>query len=298
MADWTEPARALEEFGVWLARQPLAERSAREYLRNVRAFCGWLEATPDRDGWAADPLTDPIARDHAVRDFRRFLQVERRAAPATVNLALASLDALFRQRELGRPNVRRDKPAEAGPRALDVEQQRRLLRAAEHATERDRAIVAVLLYTALRLNELVALDLEDVPMTARKGQVLVRSGKGEKTRQIPLNALVRQDLEQWIEARRAIADPDERALFVARAGRRLSARATDTAIRKVGQRAGLELSAHVLRHTCLTGLVRQGTDLVTVAALAGHSRLETTRRYSLPSEADRARALEDLQIDF
>jgi hypothetical protein len=39
MANWTEPARALEEFEVWLARQPLAERSAREYLRNVRAFC-------------------------------------------------------------------------------------------------------------------------------------------------------------------------------------------------------------------------------------------------------------------
>lgn len=139
---------------MWLARQPLAERSGREYLRNVRAFCVWLDSTPERAGWAADPLTDPIARDHAVRDFRRFLQVERRAAPATVNLALASLDALYRQRELGRPNVRRDKPAEAGPRALDVEQQRRLLRAAEHASERDRAIVAVLLYTALRLNEL------------------------------------------------------------------------------------------------------------------------------------------------
>jgi len=298
MANWTEPARALEEFEVWLARQPLAERSAREYLRNVRAFCVWLASTPDREGWAADPLADPIARDHAVRDFRRFLQVERRAAPATVNLALASFDALYRQRELGRPNVRRDKPAEAGPRALDVEQQRRLLRAAEHATERDRAIVAVLLYTALRLNELVALDLEDVPMTARKGQVLVRSGKGEKTRHIPLT---RWSGRTWSNgSRRAarFAATDEQALFVARAGRRLSARATDTAIRKVGQRAGLELSAHVLRHTCLTGLVRQGTDLVTVAALAGHSRLETTRRYSLPSEADRARALEDLQIDF
>lgn len=73
MADWTELARALKEFEVWLARQPLAERSAREYLRNVRAFRAWLEATPDRDGWAADPLTDAIARDHAVRDFRRFL---------------------------------------------------------------------------------------------------------------------------------------------------------------------------------------------------------------------------------
>ena len=298
MAKWTEPGRALEEFEEWLSRQPLADRSAREYLRNVRGFCAWLASTPERDGWVADPLTDPIARDHAVRDFRRFLQVERRAAPATVNLALASLDALYRQRELGRPNVRRDKPDAPGPRALDVDEQRQLLRAAEHASPRDRAVISLLLYTALRIGELVVLDLGDVPMTARKGAVIVRSGKGEKARQVPLNALVRQDLEEWLEVRRELAAEGEQAVFLARSGRRLSARATDSAIRKIAQRAGLELSAHVLRHTCLTGLVRQGTDIVTVAALAGHARLETTRRYSLPSAADRARALEDLQIDF
>jgi integrase/recombinase XerC len=51
--------------------------------------------------------------------------------------------------------------------------------------------------------------------------------------------------------------------------------------------AELELSAHTLRHTCLTGLVRRGNDLVMVAELAGHQKLETTRRYTLPSAADR-----------
>lgn len=58
MADWTEPARALEEFGVWLARQPLAERSAREYLRNACAFYAWLDSTPD--GAAADLDPDEL----------------------------------------------------------------------------------------------------------------------------------------------------------------------------------------------------------------------------------------------
>jgi len=64
------------------------------------------------------------------------------------------------------------------------------------------------------------------------------------------------------------------------------------------RRAGLELSAHVLRHTFVTGLVRAGNDLALVAELAGHRRLETTRRYSLPSEADRMKAVSDLEIDF
>jgi site-specific recombinase XerD len=50
----------------------------------------------------------------------------------------------------------------------------------------------------------------------------------------------------------------------------------------VGVDAQLELSAHVLRHTCLTNLVRAGNDLALIAEIAGHKRLETTRRYSLP----------------
>lgn len=95
MSDAVELAVVPEVFERWLAGRPLAERSRREYARNVRAYCAWLAVTPDRDGWQGDPLTDPLARDHAARDFRRYLQVERRAAASTVNLALASLDALY-----------------------------------------------------------------------------------------------------------------------------------------------------------------------------------------------------------
>jgi site-specific recombinase XerD len=65
-----------------------------------------------------------------------------------------------------------------------------------------------------------------------------------------------------------------------------------------GKDAGVSLSAHVLRHTFLTRMVRQGSDLVLVAELAGHRRLETTRRYSLPSDIDRLLAVENLQIDY
>ena len=96
MSDAVELAEVPQLFEHWLAGRPLADRSRREYARNVRAYCAWLAVTPDRDGWQGDPLTDPLARDHAARDFRRFLQVERRAAASTVNLALASLDALYR----------------------------------------------------------------------------------------------------------------------------------------------------------------------------------------------------------
>ena len=115
--------------------------------------------------------------------------------------------------------------------------------------------------------------------------MIVRSGKGDAYREVPLNALVRQVLEEWLAEREAKAGEGERALFVGRGGRRLSKRSVDDVVRGLGEDAGVKLSAHILRHTFLTRMVRQGSDLVLVAELAGHRRLETTRRYSLPSDA-------------
>jgi hypothetical protein len=67
----------------------------------------WLTGAKD-GGWGGDPLSDPLARDYAARDFKRFLKVERGLRPASVNLALASLDSLYRCLGLGSPNVRRE----------------------------------------------------------------------------------------------------------------------------------------------------------------------------------------------
>jgi integrase/recombinase XerC len=216
-----------------------------------------------------------------------------------VNLALAGLDSFYTQLGLGRPIVRREDLAKAAPRAITEEEQRRLLRMGDRAKARDRAIVVMLLYTGLRLAELVALDVDDVKMSARKGIVVVRSGKGDAYREVPLNALVRQVLDEWLAERKTkVADAHaERAVFVGRSGRRLSKRSVDDVVRGLGKDAGVALSAHILRHTFLTRMVRQGLDLVLVAELAGHRRLETTRRYSLPSDIDRLLAVENLQID-
>jgi site-specific recombinase XerD len=171
------------------------------------------------------------------------------------------------------------------------------LRAAELVRARDRAIVTLLLYTALRLGELAGLDVEDVAISARKGLLVVRSGKGDAYREVPLNRPCRAALEQWLKARGERASDEERALFVGPQGRRLSPRSVDRVVRGVASRAGLELSAHMLRHTCATNLVRGGNDIVLVAELAGHRRLETTRRYSLPSATDRQAAMDALELD-
>jgi site-specific recombinase XerD len=86
-------------------------------------------------------------------------------------------------------------------------------------------------------------------------------------------------------------------LFLSRSGNRLSARSVDEVVRKLGRVARVELSAHRLRRTWVTRLVRAGNDVVLVADLAGHRKLETTRRYSLPSVGDRQRAVDGLVVE-
>ena len=281
---------AVERYTRDLERAPLAVRTRDAYGQHVGAYGAWLAGRPE-PGVA---ITDPRGRDHAARDFKRHLKVERGWKPSSVNLALAAVDHFNRFLGLGPANVKREPLAQAAPRALSEEQQRALLRAAEASRPRDRAIVSLLLYTALRLHELVDLDVGDVSISARKGLLVVRSGKGDAYREVQLNRPCRQALEDWLKPRAMLTGGS--AMFVGPQGRRLTPRSVDRAVRGVAARAGLELSAHTLRHTCVTNLVRGGSDLVLVAELAGHRRLETTRRYSLPSAADRQAAMDGLEI--
>lgn len=288
-------ARHRDAYIAWLATQPLAANTRRTYATRVGQYLAWLEGYSCEAG---DPLVDSHARTYAVRDYKRHLARHRKLATATINLTLAALDHFSRYLGLAPAEVRREELPSLAPKALTEDDQRRFLRAVERAaTPRDAAICLLALYAALRLSELHALDVDDLAISARKGQATIRTSKGEIGRQVPLNAEVRRAVEAW-QAHRTELDPNTTALFVSHRGRRLSTRAIDQAIRKIAAEAGLDLSSHVLRHTCLTRLVRSGVDLVTVAEIAGHRRLETTRAYTLPSQADRQEAMEGLHLDY
>jgi len=189
-----------ESYGEWLAVQPLSENTRRAYRVRAGQYLEYLAATPAEYG---DPLEDPHARDYAARDFKAHLKTVRKARPSSVNLSLAAVDNFYRFLGMGKPEVRREELPGAAPRALSPEEQKRFLRAVERSEEaRDKAISKMLFYAGLRLGELTMLDVEDVPISARKGKVIVRSGKGDAYREIALNAEIREALEQWLAERR------------------------------------------------------------------------------------------------
>src|SRR5689334_6263547 len=85
-------AAALTGYLAWLDGRPLAARSREAYSHQVRRFMAWLGDRSPVDG---DPLADAAARDWAVRDYKRHLSRVERWKPASVNLALASLDSFY-----------------------------------------------------------------------------------------------------------------------------------------------------------------------------------------------------------
>lgn len=293
-----EIQQAISNYCSWLETQPLAPNTRRTYATQVSRYGEYL--LERSEGQSGHPLQDAYARDYAARDYKLFIKTAQHVRPATVNLALAALDHFYLYLGLGKVKVRREELPQQAPRALDIEEQQALLRAMERTgSVRDRAMMMLLLYTGLRVGEVAQLDLADVAISARKGMVIVRSGRGGSYREVPLNAPLREILMTWKQARRKkYPNNSDTAFFLNRQGRRMTTRAISMVVEKIGKEAGLEISPHVLRHTCLTNLVRKGNDLVLVAEIAGHRRLETTRRYSLPSERDRALAMESLPIDY
>jgi len=297
MVAFTTIPEARASYEHWLARQPLSTHTRRTYLTQVNRYCTYLSTFSWEYG---HPLQEPHARDYAVRDYKTTLKVVHLAKPSSVNLALAAVDHFYRFLELPTPQVAREELPAFAPRALEPPEQKRFLRAVERCSSaRNRAIALLLFYTGLRISECAALTVDDVQLSSRKGLVIVRMGKGNFYREVPLNAEVRTALDAWLEQRKKqVAQRNESALFLTKQGTRLATRTIDDVVRRLGQDANLSLSAHILRHTCLTSLVRHGNDLVLVAELAGHKRLETTRRYSLPSAADREAAMEGLKVDY
>lgn len=148
-------------------------------------------------------------------------------------------------------------------------------RGVPHGGLRNTAIIAVGVYAGLRVAELAHLDRADVDLEVLT--VLVRQGKGNKDRMVPLNVVAGVAVIDYL-AQREDEDP---ALFVSRLGRRISTKAIRDLVKTLGQDSGLKknISPHKLRHTFATLTLAKGADVRVVQELLGHESLATTEGY-------------------
>ena len=294
----------LDDFSQHLIETDRAPLTVKSYLRDLTLFARWFEHTNDQ------PLTPEALTPTDAREYKQRLINTDKASPATINRRLAALRAyvawalkqgFIEYDPLGAVQSVEEQPV--APKWLNKQEQYRVLREGEktlHAAHtaaakrqaiRDQAIVVVLLNTGLRVGELIALELGDVKLSERKGEVRVRSGKGTKARTVPLNQPAREALRHWLEARE---ETDSDRVFVGKRGA-LTQNAVQRQLAEIGRRAKVDLTPHMLRHTFAKNLVNAKVSLEKVAALLGHSNLNTTRLYTLPSQADLAEATEVLE---
>lgn len=275
---------------------PLDDDTVRAYLSRVRQYLAWLDDATTAGAVEGDALVDPDVRDWAARDYRSHLMTVAKRKPTTVNAHLTAIDDFNRRIGLGPASVKRTEPPHLAPKALDQRAQVRFLREAERAPIRDRALAHIGFYAGTRIAELAALNLDDIHISARKGMLVIRYGKGGKYREVPLHPQLRATLESYL-IERAKAGVDSTALFLNHRGERLTTRGIYDVLIGLANTAGVEeFTPHVLRHTLGTKLRREGVDIVIVAELLGHS-VEVARRYALPTEDERQAAIEKLTTD-
>ena len=177
--------------------------------------------------------------------------------------------------------IRAPKSARTLPHALSPDEAGRLMQVegGDVLAARDKAMFELFYSSGLRLSELTGLAPGDI----NAGDATVRvTGKGGKTRIVPVGSHALAALAVWLGQRSGIAGLDEQALFVGRSGARLTARAVQLRLKHWAAKLGLsgKVHPHALRHSFASHVLQSSGDLRAVQEMLGHASISTTQIYT------------------
>lgn len=168
------------------------------------------------------------------------------------------------------------------PKTLDVDQIKSLLEAGANSTIeiRDLAMFELFYSSGIRLSELAQLNLTDIDLTDKS--LMVRSGKGGKSRMLPIGSKAVAAINTWLEHRIKSITSTETALFISTRGTRLGQRSIELRLKQWCKKKGIaeNIHPHMLRHSFATHLLESSQDLRAVQELLGHSNISTTQIYT------------------
>jgi integrase/recombinase XerD len=274
---------ALDEFTdrLWL-EEGLSRNTLESYRRDLAQFAGWLQKQQGKALLEAQQA-----------DLERYLVVRHAAssAPRSIGRLVASLRRFYRfalrEGKIGTdPTLQLDSPKlpRSLPKSLTEDEVLSLLNAPDTAQTlglRDRAMLETLYATGLRVSELVGLRVSEVSL--QEG-VVRATGKGNKTRLVPLGEESLDWITRYLEQSRALILNGQLSdsLFVTQRGAAMTRQAFWYLIKRYARLAGIAkpMSPHVLRHAFATHLLNHGADLRVVQMLLGHADISTTQIYT------------------
>ncbi len=258
----------------------LSPRTLEAYRRDLEQLLDWLETQPI-------PHWSDLS-SHQVRGF--IAQRHRKQVGGkSIQRQLSAIRALYRY--LLREGLAENNPADGVqapkserrlPDNLDADQVGALLdqvNGDDPASLRDRAMLELFYSSGLRLSELSSLDLSDLQAAS---DMLEITGKGNKTRRVPIGGKAREALAHWLTVRPQLARADEHALFVNQRGTRLGNRGIQKRLQQQGIQTGAArpIHPHLLRHSFAGHLLESSGDLRAVQELLGHADISTTQIYT------------------
>lgn len=294
-------------FKQYLTKQDLSSRTISGYLDDLRFFREWHEEIQQCN------IDWPKITSFELQSFRQYLVNGKRQRVSSVNRRLQALKRFFswihRQGLITGENpvehlrFRRKQPP-SQPQALTKTEVHQLLRVAGQSShglsKRNYAILQLMLQSGLRIGEVIQLHYGDITLQSRSGSVSIADGKGNKSREVPLNLTARRALQQYFQPLETKA-PEEKAFHSKRQGA-LSLRSLQAMIQSLVKRAKLTripVSAHTLRHTFATHYLQANPNqLVELAQLLGHDSLNTTAIYTKATQEKLAQSVEKSEINI
>ena len=284
MNDHPPERRYLERLRVVERVSPHTLRATDADLRDLAAFV--VELRPELED---RPEALALIDRRALRAYLAAL-MERSQSPRTIARKLATLRGFYRflvgegaiavSPMDGIANPKAGRPL---PEPLDLPATLELLDAPagdDALARRDRAFLELLYASGLRVSEACGLELDDLDLDGRSVRV---TGKGRKTRLVPIHARAIAALRDWLAARNSVAEDDAgEHVFLGDRGGPLSDRSARRLVERAAKQGavGQHVHPHRLRHGFATHLLDRGLDLRIIQELLGHSSISTTQVYT------------------
>ena len=254
-------AETVSRFQQMLQAQERSPCTVKQYGHIARMFLGFV----------GKPLDEVTRRD--LEAFREHLVLQRHYSKNSVYTTVRGLTCLFRSFHLGvAEGLEVPRRPERLPRYLTEEETHRLFEAVRDSP-RDSAMIHVLAYCGLRVSELCHLSLEDIEF--ERNVLHVRSGKGDKDREVVIEDRTRAALDRYLTERALVGEGTSRLFPVGSV-------TVERTVRRAAREAGIprRVTPHMLRHTLATALLSRGCDIRYIQTLLGHASVSTTQIYT------------------
>ncbi|HTW56212.1 MAG TPA: site-specific tyrosine recombinase/integron integrase [Thermoplasmata archaeon] len=251
----------VDRFQRMLQAQERSPCTVKQYGHIARTFLAYTQK----------PLESVTTQD--LEAFREYLVLQRRYSKNSLYTTIRGLACLFRSFGLETADtLQPPRRPERLPRYLTEEEMHRLFEAVK-GSARDSAIVHVLAFGGLRVGELCHLKIEDLEF--ERNVLHVRSGKGDKDREVVLEERSRAAIDRYLSERSASGTPSPRLFPVGPV-------TVERIVRKAALAAAINrrVTPHVLRHTLATALLSRGCDIRYIQKLLGHASVATTQIYT------------------